>query len=77
MAISEDPVNSDDVMENGPTAVAMDSANVTMIATRNRYGLVSQNERKRVSILLIITFERIFNIRTFHCLFLTTIDKYR
>ena len=59
MAISEDPVNSDDVMENGPTAVAMDSANVTMIATRNRYGLVSQNERKRVSILLIITFERI------------------
>ena len=69
MAISEDPVNSDDVMENGPTAVAMDSANVTMIASRNRYGLVSQNERKRVSILFIITFERIFNIRTFHCLF--------
>ena len=76
MAISEDPVSSESVMENGPTAVVMGSANVTMIATRNRYGLVSQNERKVVSILFIITFERIFNIRTFHC-FLMTIEKYR
>ena len=59
MAISEDPVNSDDVMENGPTAVAMDSANVTMIATRNRYGLVSQNGRSIVSILFTILFTHI------------------
>ena len=76
MAISEDPVNSENAMENGPTAVVMGSASVTMIATRNRYGLVSQNGRNIVSILYIITFVRIYSISTLHC-FLTAIGKYR
>ena len=51
MAISEDHVSSDDVMEDAPTAVDMDGASVTTIATGNRYWLVSQNKRIIVSIL--------------------------
>ena len=54
MAISEDPVSSGDVMEDGPTAVVMESASVTMIDTRNQYGLVSQDRRTILSILLIL-----------------------
>ena len=52
MAISEDPVSSDDAVEHGLTAMAMDSASVIMIATRNRYGLVSQNGGNTVSICI-------------------------
>ena len=62
MATLEDPVSLDDVMEDGHTAVAMDSASVMMIATRNRFGLVFQDGRTIVSIPFIITFVGINNI---------------